>query len=289
MPLTIYIDESFTSGSAVDLVDSFTGNGSSATFVCLNKSIQRLASTIQVEGVQYYQYNGGFTKDLGTNSFTLSAIPPLNAQISAPGITQLVVPGFDQEVVPGVANPRVVEVPFWVGDGSTINNNIYSNLPQYSGIQVSLVDVISSTGAQISWCQLSPSDVAGSPISYGATGAPLYTPPISSFGTLTTTATAGASSVFCGTASSFTAGDYVYLNIGGLNQEVRKVQAVSGSSGRLDLATGLDFQHDPGESCITCGRKLWVRVTIPLNGANNEPANFYDLGLQVLGRVISRV
>ena len=115
MGLEFFIDESFTSGSIVDPSDSFTGDGVATTFVLQNKSVQRLSSTIQVEGVQYYQYSGGFTKDIGTNSFTLSSPPPLNSQISAPGITQITVPVFDQNIVPGVSNPSVKEVPIWIG------------------------------------------------------------------------------------------------------------------------------------------------------------------------------
>lgn len=289
MGLEFFIDESFTSGSIVDPSDSFTGDGVATTFVLQNKSVQRLSSTIQVEGVQYYQYSGGFTKDIGTNSFTLSSPPPLNSQISAPGITQITVPVFDQNIVPGVSNPRVKEVPIWIGDGSTINNNIYSNLPQYSGIQIAIVDVISSTGAQASWCQFAAAAVNGTALTYGATGAPLYTPPISSFGVLSQNSSAGASSIFCTTASSFTAGDYVYLNIGQANQEVRKINSITSSTGRMDLATALDFSHITGETVITCGRKFWLKVTIPLNAANNQPVNFYDIAISRLGRVISRV
>lgn len=290
MSLELYLDESFTSGSIVDPVDTFTGNGVSATFVLVNKSVQRLGSTIQVEGNQYYQYNGGFTKDIGTNSFTLSVVPTFGARVVAPGISQLVFPVFDQNVVSGVTNPRQFELPVWIGDGTEIQNQYYLNLPQNAGIEISLVDLVSSTGAQVNWGQFAAaSTTTGAALSYGATGVPLYTAGLSAFGVLSASAAAGASSIFCTTASAFTVGDYVIFNIGNSSQEVRKISSIVNSTGFMIFTTLFDFNHLSNETVINCGRKFWCKITIPTNATNNTAVNFYDLAIRRRGRVVSRL
>lgn len=288
MAINFYLDESFTPGSALDPVDWYTGDGITSTFVLVNKSVQRLSSTVQANSIQYYEYNAGFSKSIPGNSFTLSSVPPLNSQIVAPGISQLVSAVFDQDVVEGVVDPRVSEVPFWMGDSSDIHIQYYTNLPQASGIQISLVDLISATGAQTSFCQFACADpTTGLAMTYGATGADLYTGPISAFGVTNASAAAGASSILCSTASSFYVGDYVYFNIGSVNQEIRKIASKTTSS--MTFSTEFDFNHDAGETLYAMGRKFWLKTTIPTNYANNQPVNYYDLGLRRRGRIVSRV
>ena len=286
--MEFYLDESFTPGSIIDPVDSFTGDGITSTFILVNKSVQRLASTITVDGNQYYQYNGGFTKDISTNSFTLSIIPTLNSQIVAPGITQLVSDVFDQDPVPGIVNPLISEKAFWFGDTADIQNQYYKNLPNLAGIELSLVDLVSSVGAQTAWCQFASADpTTGLAMTYEATGASLYTAPISAFGTLTASAANGASSIMCAEASSFLVGDYLYLNVGSGNQEIRKVATLSASG--IGFTTNFDFSHASGETVMTMGRKAWLKVTMPVNATANTATNFYDLALRGLGRIVSRV
>lgn len=288
MGLQFYLSEAFIAGDIIDPIDSFIGDGVTSTFALVNKSVQRLASTITVDGNQYYQYNGGFTKDILANSFTLVSTPAFNAQIVAPGITQLISDVFDQATVPGVVDPLVSEKAFWFGDTTDIQNQYYTGLPSLPGIQISLTDLISSIGAQTSWCQFASADpTTGLAMTYEATGAILYTAPINAFGTLTASAANGASSVMCAEASSFLVGDYLYLNVGGGNQEIRKVSTLSASS--IGFTTNFDFSHASGETIMTMGRKAWLKVTMPVNAANNTATNFYDLALRGLGRIVSRV
>lgn len=288
MGLQFFLDESFTAGALIDPVDSFIGDGVTSTFTLVNKTAQRLGSTIQVDGNQYYQYNGGFTKDTLANTFTLVSTPAYNAQIVAPGISQLISDVFDQAVVPGVTDPLISEKAFWMGDTTDIQNQYYRGLPSLSGIQISLTDLISSIGAQTSWCQFASADpTTGLAMTYEATGATMYTAPISAFGTLTASSAVGASSVMCAEASSFLVGDYLYLNVGGGNQEIRKVSTLSASS--IGFTTNFDFSHASGETVMTMGRKFWLKVTMPVDGASNTATNFYDLALRGLGRIVSRV
>lgn len=288
MSLQFFLSEAFIAGDLIDPVDWFTGDGVTSTFVLVNKSVQRLASTITVDGNQYYQFNGGFTKDILANSFTLSAIPPFNSQIVAPGITQLVSDVFDQEVVPGVTNPLISEKAFWMGDTTDIQNQYYKGLPSNPGIQISLTDLISSIGAQTSWCQFASADpTTGLAMTYEATGATIYTAPLSAFGALTASSVVGASSIMCSAASTFLVGDYVYLNVGDVNQEIRKVASLNASG--MGFTTNFDFSHASGETVMTMGRKFWLKVTMPVDGASNTATNFYDLALRGVGRIVSRV
>lgn len=291
MAINFYLDESFTSGSIVDLVDTFIGDGTTTTFVCTNKSVQRLAATITVGSNQYNQYNGAFTKDIGTNSFTLATAPANGTVVVAPGINMLTFPVFDQDDVPGETEPRVNEQPFWLGDPSDINNQYYNNLPQFDGIQISINDLISATGAQTSWCQLACADpTTGLAMTYGATGEALYTAAIQSFGVAFASSAAGASSIFCSTASTFTAGDYVTINLGTASQEIRKIALTSNSSGGyLGFTTTFDFPHYIGETIFTTGRKFWCKVTAPLDVGGGQAVNFYDEGPRARGRIVSRV
>lgn len=291
MAIGFYLSESFTSGELIDLVDVFVGNGVTTTFVCVNKSVQRLASTITVGSVQYAQYNGGFTKNVSNNSFTLASAPANGTVVVAPGINMLTFPVFDQDNVPGELKPRVNEQPFWLGDPTDINNQYYNNLPQFAGIQISINDLISATGAQTSWCQLACADpTTGLAMTYGATGVALYTAAIQSFGVAFASATAGASSIFCSTASTFLVGDYVTINLGTPSQEIRKVALVSNSSGGyIGLTTTFDFPHYIGETIFTTGRKFWCKVTAPLDVGGGQAVNFYDEGPRARGRIVSRV
>lgn len=290
MSIHFYIDESFTSGSELDPVDVFTGDGVTATFVLTKKPVQRLGSTITVDGNQYYQYNGGFTKDIGTNSFTLNAIPPLGSTIVAPGISEIAFDVFDTDDVPGVTDPRVKEAPLWIGDSTEINNQYYINLPQYSGIQITISDLVSSIGAQSSWVQLASADpTTGVALTYAATGEALYTPAIRAFGVVSASAAAGASSIICTSASSFAVGDYAILNIGSPSQEIRKIATISSASSILGFTTTFDFSHYSSELVFAMGRKFWVKVTIPEDAAGGQATNFYDLSPTRKGRIVSRV
>ena len=178
MSIQFFSDESFSAGSQLDPVDTFVGDVTTKTFVLVNKSVQRLGATIQVGGTLYNFYNGDFTVSIAGNSFTLNTAPPANSLIVAPGITQLVSAAFDQSIVPGVTNPRVSQVPFYMGDIQNINSQYYIGYPTFAGIEISLNNLVSSIGAQTSWCQLACSDpVLGTALTYLPTATNLYTGP----------------------------------------------------------------------------------------------------------------
>lgn len=285
MSLEFFYSEDFSIASDLDPVDQLTGDGT-PTKTLVKKSGASLAATITAGNLQYYQFNGGFTK-LG-NTFTLSSSPAVGVQIVAPGLVALTFAAYDQNEVDGVVNPRVQEKEFYLGDPTECYLYTYTNLPQYIGIKISFVDMISGSGADSSWIQLaSSSPTTGLALTYAATGVDLFTASLTTFGTITASALAGASSVNTANAQSYYVGDYVILNPGDGTQEIRKVKEKVGT--RLGFFTNLDYSHVSGEDIHTMGRKFWAKVTIPENAADNQAFNFWNMGLRRQARNDSKV
>ncbi len=285
MGLEFFYDETFSLATDLDPVDSFVGDGG-VTYTLVKKSGNALASTITAANLQYYQFNGGFTK-LG-NTFTLSSAPAIGAQIVAPGIVALTFTVFDQDVVDGVTNPRVQEIPFWLGDGTQPHIFSYTNLPQFPGIRISFVNLVSAAGADLTWVQLACSDpLTGLAMTYAATGEPIYTAAIQAYGTLSASSAAGASSISTTSAPQFWEGDYVVINRGSGTEEIRKI--ASKTSTTLTFFTAMDYSHSSGQLVHAMGRKFWARVEVPLNASNNQAFNFWNLGLRRQARNNSKV
>lgn len=289
MALGFYLETSLTEDALVDPVDVFVGDGSTSTFTLVNKTASRLHSTIQVDGTQYYQYNGGFTKNTVNDTFTLSSAPAEGTAVIAPGVVQIPVPIFDQAVVSGVDDPLVTEVQFVVADPDEIHLFKYINMPQYDGIRLALTDLASSAGASVSWCQLACTNASGTPLTYAATGADLYLPALSAFGTVSSSGAAGASSVFTTSASDFTVGQFININNGTATKEIRRIQEINSGTGKLGLTTNLDFSHSVSETIFACGWQVSLKVTMPENEASNTATNFLDIGIRRQARIESRV
>lgn len=286
MALRLYLEEDFNLASRVDKVDTFTGDGSTSTFTLVQKSGAALGSTVQVESTQYLQYTGGFTKS--GNDVTLSSTPLDGSQMVFPGVTAVTLSAFDQEGVSGLSTPREDEVAVWLGDISEIHQYKYTNMPTDNGIKVSITDLISSTGAETSWLQLASADTDGTAATYGATGASLELAGLYAFATMTASAADAATSVVVdATSGGFQVGDYVLIAPGESNQEIRKISSIVDST-TLGFSTSLDFTHSSGEFIFTCGRKFWVKLTIPEDGASNQAVNFYDICLETLARMRAR-
>lgn len=288
MALKYYRELPWNISTRLGPVDTYTGGGGVSTFTLVKKTANDLASTVQADSTLYYQYTGGLTKNTVNNTFTLSSAPPNGSQIVAPAIGALVANAFDQDTVSGVTNPRVAEVPFWIGDIDEIHLYKYTNLPQNTGIKVSIVDLVSGAGASISWCQLACSNANGVALTYAATGDPLYMRAIQTFGTISASTLAGTTVIPTTQASSFVAGDYIMINIGNSTQEHRQIFTVQ-ASGSLTLATATDFVHQSGETLFQNGYKCFLKVTVPTNAANNTATSLWDIGLKREGKIISRL
>lgn len=279
MSLLVYKDTPFFSGNQVDEVDVYTGNGVTTTFVLSRKTVSRLAATVQFDATQYYSYNSGFVKTL--TGFTTNTAPPLNSQGIAPGLTNLLFDQlFDQDNIPGTTSPRVQEIPLYIADSSDIPLYKYTQIPSLPGIELSIVDFVSSAGALTSFIQLAcaQSDATGAALTYQATGTALYTGVLTAFGGLLASSAASASSILVDLASSFTLGDYVYLNAGQPTQEI--VKFIGYSPPYTMLLTGATYPHSKGETVYACGRKFWMKCTVPLNETGGQAANFIDLSLR---------
>lgn len=278
----------FSVGTQLDQVDVFVGDGSTKTFQLVNNTAGTLGSTITFNNTQYAQYSGGFTKNSTNNTIALATAPPAGSNGVAPGVAAITGAAFDNAVT-GVANSQVVQIPFWYGDPYNINQFTYAGFPTDPGIEIQVVNETPGFGAQASWCQLACAAVNGSPLAFQASGTPLYVAPINTYGSLLASSAAGASSIFCATASTFVAGDYIAINVGQLNFELCQISNVAGTSYRLDIAGGgPNFAHNPGELIYTAVRGGWIQVTIPTNQTNNTAANYYNLALRRKGIIGAR-
>jgi hypothetical protein len=279
MALKIYRDSPFNLGTEVELIDTFVGDGITVTFPVINKVGSRVGPTIQYDNIQVNRYNGGFSIS-GNN--VIFADPPPNAAVGViPGINNVLVSLlFDQDNVDGLTNPRVLETPFWLADPDTIEQFQYDRLPSLIGIQISVKDSILVAGAATSWCQLacSTTDEVGVATSYLATGVELYTGPLDTQGTVAADEFANASSVTSDNASDFQLGDYIKIGSGLITQEIVKI--IGFEDPNKLLITGTDNAHDIGEYIFTCGRKFWLKTTVPLNAVDGIATNLYDLGIR---------
>jgi len=285
--LSTFISDKFSSAVAVDPVDTGVGTGSQSTYPLINKSAYQMAATVQSGNSQYFQPNGGFTKDTVANTVTLSSAPLLGTQLVFPGVSQLVADAFDQATIPGNSTPNVIQVPFWIGDVTNINNNKYQNLPQNAGIALSIVNLDTAAGALLSMCQLTCSDQNGNALAFLPTGQTLMTPNIAAFGLILASSAAGASSIIVQSASSFILGDYIIVNIGFSTQEVLRILAIDPINNIL-TTTPMNYNHYAGEFVFTCCRQFWLQVTIPIGYTNNTPQSWYNLSLQKQGIIVSR-
>lgn len=288
MSLRLHGNELFNIGSEIDQVDVYTSIGG-ALYNLIEKSTSRLASTIQFENVQYLQFNGGFTKDSGTGTFTLSSSPPSGSQGVAPGLSQLTATVFDQPDVPGVDDPLTDEIDFVIGDGSEIHLFKWEAAPGNWGIKISIVDLITAVGASPEWCQLASGNANGT-FTYQATGISIQVPAITAAGTMTSGIGAGSLGIVVDTASQFSiaVGGYVKLAPGTPSEEIRRITAVNTSSGLITLNAPTDFSHTVGQFAFHIGWKLGLKVTVPAGITSNTAVNFYDEGIMVEARGAAR-
>lgn len=284
-----FYDTPFSAGTQLDQIDVYTGNGVQTEFVLVNKTIGKLGSTVVFNSTQYAQYNNTLTKNIASGSFITSSAPANGSLGVAPGISALTGAAYDTDNVDGETNPREVEVPFWYGDPYNINQYAYLGFPSDAGIGISFVSQTSGFGAQASWCQLSCASPSGGVLGYGATGETLWVAPLIVYGTLAASSAAAASSIMCGNASSFTAGDYIVFNQGAPNFEICRIDSINGPGYQLNIGLGgPNFSHSAGEQIFVALRKGWAKFTIPLNQTNGTAANYYNLGFRRKGRIIAR-
>lgn len=289
MSLRLYIDETFNIGSEVDLVNTFVGNGVQVNFILTVSSTARLASTIQAESTQYLQFTGGFTKDSGTNSFTLNSAPPPGSQIVAPGLNAITATVFDQEVVEGVDDPRIAIVNFCLGDGDEIHLYKWNSAPAYDGIRLTVVDVISAVGASTTWCQLATAKLDGTYEWLDAEEA-LEVGPITAGGTMTSSILAGSTGIIVDVPTQFapTVGGYIKLAPGTPSEEIRIVTSVNTSTGLVTLSTPTDFAHLSGQFAFHIGWPIAIKVEVPEDVTGNTANNFFDLAVRVEARGSAR-
>ena len=185
---------------------------------------------------------------------------------------------FDQATIPGVSNANVISFAVWVGDADTIDIYSYVAAPTNSGIKLAIVDNNGSLGATPSWTQFAPANADGSAGTFLSGGTPIFTPAISAADTVTTHALAAATTIKVNNSSLFLAGDYVKIGSGLSTAEVVQITAIP--DGVTLTVTATNYAHNNGETVFTCARKIWLKVTVPVNATGGQALNLIDTELQ---------
>lgn len=288
--IRIYRDQPFDASTEVNLDDFFLNlDGVTSTFTLTNKTNIYLGGTVQADGTQYYLYNGGFTK-YSTDQFTLSSAPLSGSNLVAPGLICLPLMAYDQTGVAGVASSNVSETAFYIGDHVDIATRQYVNLDTETGITLQFRDQI-GYGASNSWLQIAGAtqDLAGTPTTYSATGAAFTTPNFVGGGQIAASSVAGSTAITLTSSADvadFVVGDYITINRGVPGSE--ETVKLLGKSGTTLTVNSTTFNHYPGETVYDSHRKLWVKLTVPVNANNGQPVNFYNVSLRVRGKVLAR-
>lgn len=274
-----YINTPFNAATEVHLIDQATGDGTTSTWTLANKTGLQLGASVQVDGDLHPRFTGAATVD--GNDVSLLSAPPLSAQIIFPGSGAIKLNASDQNDALG----RVVEKAVYIADISTIQFYEYSAYPGDSGIKLQFSHLITADPSAASWFQLAPALADGTAGTYGAAGDPLYTGDISASDVLTGATSIGATSLNVVDGSQFTAGDYIMIAYGTADQEVVKITSIA--SNTLTVV-GCTYAHSISDTVLTCGRKFWIKMTIPLNATSGLARNLYGTPLMVRARVTTR-
>lgn len=287
MSLVVYYQSPFNIGSEVGQVDTFSGNGVETTFPVINKPISDVAGTIQYSGTFKRRFNGGFS--ISGSNIVIDTPVPNGVQGVIPAQVGIVLSGYDSDDVSGVDSPRVDIQPFYIGDVDDIGVYSYEPRAGQPGIALTVVDLISAVGADLTWLTLACSNpVDGTALTFLATGETLYTPRIYGFTQIASGGIwAGANHCIVETATSIIAGDYIKIDTGSVSQEVIKVISITGTT-QLNFDGTLNYSHSAGETVYSSLRKFFIRMEVPVNSTGNSAINLYDLSLNIAATKVTR-
>lgn len=287
MALKFFSNFPLNGGTELDQLDFGTGNGIQTTFAMTHKLGSRTGNTVQADNVEYFRYTGGVV--ISANNVILSSAPSNGSQIVFPGMSALVLSAFDTDNVPAVTTPRVKEAAFYLMDEDTIATYQYDPMPGSPGVQLTLVNNITSIGPDLTWFQLACSDANGNALTYAATGVSLYIPEISYVTTLMASSAALATSmsvIAVAASGRFYTGDYIQINSGYITQEDTHITAINGNTLTI---SGFNFPHYAGELVFTIGRKCWTKMTVPEGATGGTAHNYFNIGVQKTARKSQRL
>lgn len=276
--LFFYNDDTFNGSSQVDPPSFFSGNGSETEFDVI--SGLRAGTVLQYSAIQKFRYTGGFTVDTVANTVTINAAPALGAQGIVPGQIGFVLDAYDQAAVDGITNPLIKEKRAFLAN--ITDPHLYEYLAKDGeiGLELSILDAISSAGCDISWLQLASSaPITGIALTYAATGVSLFLPELDGFGVLAASTAIGASSVslsYAASGGTWWPGEYVLINPGQSNAEVRRIATVTVNNSVLTFETAFDYTHAVDEPVYACGWDFWIKLTVPINVSLGQAQNFLD-------------
>lgn len=263
-------------GTVIGQPSFFTGDGSASAFDVVNDTIENVANTVQFSNTQLFFNDGQFTKDTLNDQVDLSQVPPVGVQGIIPTSNAWVFSSFDQDVVAGLSGSNIDTENLWLGDVDEIDIYGYLPLGTNPGIKIIINDAITNIGGNISMLQLACCDNSGNPLTYAATGVPIYTPRLDAFGLIA--ATTNNTTFVCYTASAFIPGDMVFLSKGKSWQEITRVTSISGNN--MTFSPAFNMPHYVGNTVYACARQFSGLETMPIGYTGGTAKNYLNLYLQ---------
>lgn len=273
----------FTTATEVDQNDFFTGNGVNTTFDVINKPALSVGAVVQTTAAQYFRYNSGFSVNLGLSKVTLATAPANLSKGVIPGINKINIRAYDQAVVPGVTNPNIGTTIFYVADPFDIGVFEYLASVGFAGISVQPTDHDTGGGAAASWIQLAPMLPDGTEGTYGAPGAALNLGDIKGMSTVSVNFSSLSTSITVADGTQFVAGNYIAINVVGLNYEIVRVTNVVGN---VLTILPCNSNHLAGEVIYQCGWGAYAKLTLPTSQTGVR--NWLDVSLDMIVDVVSR-
>lgn len=274
MALEAYLYPPFNSGSRIDVPDIFTTSGLTNVFALSNLTGLRVGEVLQLGTGFLLRGNGDFTVDNVNNTITLASIPSPGLPLIVPGINTLLIRAFDQAIVPGDGSPRIKEVSFYLANVTDIDWFSHTALPAYGGIRITPTNNDVAFGPPTTWYELAQAIGAGAADTYQAAGSYLEISDISALDFVQGTISAFGTSVTVVDGSQFTLGDVIAVGFRGSNEEEVVITNIVGN---VLTTTAFNNPHAIGETVYQCGRKLWLRETVPIDGFGNQPITFVNI------------
>ena len=269
------------------MVDTGTTT-SSAEIPITEKAMSLVGSTMEYGSTQKRLYEGGFTK--GASFITLDEAPLPGLQYIVPATITLTSDTYDEAVVSGVSTPLEDVVHFWVGNLDDISSYRFEPILGGTSIPIYFVDNITGIGPAASWFQLATCNASSVVGSYSATGGGVATTSFAASATVSASAATGSWLLTTsGTSTSngnFAAADYIIVNPGQVNSEIRRIATVTATG--LRLTSGFASTHATGETVYVFAREFAYKQTTPVNAAGGEAQTYFNMSLQVNADKVQR-
>lgn len=273
---TLFTDAPYNTGTAVDQVDVFEGDGTTTDFDLVNLTGLLVGDTVIVDAVTYRRSEGGFS--VSGDTIVFAEAPPDGSTIVVPGV------GYFNLSCTDTDGTNVALTQGFAVDPDTIHEKQYIATPPNTAILLSLRDWIAASGAEADWFQLALMNGDGTEGTYMDPGEDLEIPARTAVDNLAADQSGDDIEVTDGTR--FEEGDIIHINPGRANQEIVMVVSIAGD---VLTTSGLNYSdHVTGESVYVNGVGFFIKATVPDNAAGHLPVALADVCPRLIYRAQGR-